>query len=96
MTRSTHAPVRRLTVILAMAGTALFTGVAVAPAASATEVVDLGYFEVIEGPGARTGNGPDAFLVGEHRRTPVFFCDAGKSQQRHNVCTPDPRTGPRW
>ena len=33
---------------------------------------------VIDGPG--NGNGPDAFIVTDHGRVPVFFCDVDKSK----------------
>ena len=84
---------RRGTVTLAMAGIAAIGAVGLAPAVSAGQDVDGGY-QIIE---FGKGNGPDAFLVTEKGRKPIFFCDADKPNQRKNVCIPDPTNGgPRF
>jgi hypothetical protein len=83
---------RRTSVTVAMAGAVAFGAVALAPAASADTVdsVDGGY-EIVE---KTNGNGPVAFLVDENGdRTPIFFCDDDKPNQRHDNCQPDPLGG---
>lgn len=74
----------RIATTLAAAGIALFGSVALAPAASAAPVQD-GPSYVIDGPGK--GNGPDAFVVTDHGRVPVFFCDVA-SKAHAKKCTP--------
>jgi hypothetical protein len=92
---------RRTAVTLALAGAVL--GFA-APAASAApkavttpapvEHVQNGPSYIIEGPGARNGNGPHAFIVnGDGTREPVFFCDEDKPNKRHNICVEKPVPG---
>jgi hypothetical protein len=73
----------RFAVTLATAGIAVLSSVAVAPAASAAPA-EAGVSSIVEGPGK--GNGPDKFIVTEHGRVPVFFCDvSGKHAKK---CTP--------
>ena len=92
MTR-TRTLARRSSLTVALAGAAAFGAVALAPAASAATdgaEVDGGY-TVVE---KTNGNGPVAFLVGEDgRRTPIFFCDPEKPEQRHEICQLDPNAG---
>ncbi len=66
---------RRIALVAAAAGIAALGGLAVAPSASAAEVV----------PGVGQ-NGPDAFLVFDHGRQPIFFCDDSQPQKQHNIC----------
>jgi hypothetical protein len=76
-------PARRFALTLVTAGIAVLGSVAVAPAASAAPAHD-GLSSIVEGPGK--GNGPDAFIVTDHGRVPVFFCDdSGKHAKK---CTP--------
>ena len=71
---------RRFALTLATAGIAVLSGVAVAPAASAAPAED-GFGQIVGGNG--NGNGPDAFIITEHGRVPVFFCDdSGKHADR--------------
>jgi hypothetical protein len=74
---------RRFALTLATAGIAVLSGVAIAPAASAASA-EAGVSTIVEGPG--NGNGPDAFIVTEHGRVPVFFCD--DSGNHAEKCTP--------
>ena len=74
---------RRFALTLAVAGIAAMGSIALAPAASATPVVQDGPATVIE---KTHGNGPDQFLIGEHGREPIFFCDAEKPNKQHNKC----------
>ncbi|TFV76889.1 hypothetical protein E4P39_08340 [Blastococcus sp. CT_GayMR19] len=72
---------RRFALTFAVAGIAALGSVALAPAASAAQDV----------PGATVehtshGNGPDAFVQMEHRKLPVFFCDADKPKRHHKDC----------
>ena len=82
---------RRTSITVAMAGAVAFGAVALAPAASAAAPaapasVD-GSYEVVD---KANGNGPEAFLVTEHGKKPVFFCEDDKPNKRHNNCQPDP------
>ena len=86
----TSSTIRRATLTVAMAGAATFGAVALAPAASAAQPAVDGSYYIIDGPNE---NGPEAFLVTDHGRTPVFFCDPAKPNKRHNVCQPDPTSG---
>ena len=79
---------RRFALTLATAGIAVLGSVAVAPAASAAPA-EAGYSQIIEGPG--NGNGPDRFIVTEHGRVPVFFCD--DSGKHVETCTPTGEDG---
>jgi hypothetical protein len=87
---------RRLAVTLAIAGVTLgtaTTGASAAPA-SAKDYVQNGPSYVIDGPGARNGNGPHAFIVnGDGSREPVFFCDTDKPKKQHNKCVVEPVPG---
>jgi hypothetical protein len=76
-------PVRRLAVTLAAAGIAALGSVAVAPTASAAPVLDSPSY-IVDGPGK--GNGPDAFIVTDHGRKPVFFCDPEQPQAHKKTC----------
>jgi hypothetical protein len=78
-------PARRLAVTLAAAGIAALGSVAIAPAASAAPAQD-GHSSIVDGPGK--GNGPDAFIVTDHGRTPIFFCDADRPTKHENKCAP--------
>ena len=71
----------RIATTLATAGIAVFASVALAPAASAatTAPVQDGPSYVLEANDA--GNGPDAFIVTEQGRTPVFFCEDDKEKK---------------
>ena len=71
---------RRFALTLTVAGIAAMGSIALAPAASAANVVQDGPGAVIE---KTTGNGPDQFLIGEHGRTPIFICgdDKGKNEK---------------
>jgi hypothetical protein len=87
-------PARRLAVTLAAAGVAALGSVAIAPAASAAPAED-GPNYIIDGPGR--GNGPDAFIVTEHGRVPVFFCVAEQPNAHENTCVPGVEDGgPRF
>jgi hypothetical protein len=69
---------RRFALTLTVAGIAALGSVAVAPAASAAPSDSV----VI-----RNGdNGPDAFVILEHGKIPVFECDADKPKKQHNNC----------
>ena len=84
---------RRFALTFAAAGIAVLGSVAVAPSASAAPVQD-GPSYVIDGPG--NGNGPDAFIVDESGREPVFFCDDDEPNKRHNSCVAVVSNGPRY
>ena len=81
------SPLRRLGATCAIAGIAALGSVALAPAASAAQpvTVENGPNSVIDGTGA---DGPDAFIIMDHGRKPVFFCSEDKPNQRHNNCEP--------
>ena len=66
----------RIATTLVALGIAAVGSIAIAPAASAAPVQD-GPSYVIDGPGmdSDNGNGPDAFIVTDHGRVPVFFCE---------------------
>jgi hypothetical protein len=78
----TTRPLRRLAVTVALAGVAGLGSIAAAPIASAAPAVD-GPASVVERSG---GNGPDAFLVLEHGKKPVFFCDADQPKKHQKKC----------
>ena len=48
------------------------------------DVVKDGPASVVHRSGA---GGPDAFIIMEHGKKPVFFCDKGNSRKQHNICT---------
>ena len=87
---------RRTSLTVAMAGAVAFGAVALAPAASAASAADEpgsvdGGYTVVE---KTNGNGPVAFLVDENgNKSPVFYCDDEKPNQRHNNCQADPNAG---
>jgi hypothetical protein len=69
---------RRFALTLTVAGIAALGSVAVAPAASAAPSDSV----VI-----RDGDhGPDAFVLLEHGKIPVFECDTDHPKKRHNNC----------
>ena len=70
MNRTRISTARRFALTLTLAGAAALGSVAVAPMASAAPAQD-GHNYLIEG----NGNGPDAFVVTETGRIPVFFCE---------------------
>jgi hypothetical protein len=91
---------RRTALTLAVAGALLgfaAPAASAAPASSAAPagpVVQDGPSYIIDGPGARNGKGPHAFIVnGDGTREPVFFCDADKPNKRHNICIEKPVPG---
>lgn len=81
---------RRFALTLATAGIAVLGSVAVAPAASAAPA-EHGDSQIMEGPG--NGNGPDRFIVTEHGRVPVFFCDDSGKHADKCTKTGDDGTG---
>ena len=86
---------RRSSLMVTMAGAVAFGAVALAPAASAaTDATGVdGSYTVVE---RTNGNGPDAFLVTENGRTPIFFCGDENPNQRQNNCQADPNAGGRF
>lgn len=68
---------RRFALTLTIAGAAALGSVAIAPAASAAQS------DIVINDGS---HGPDAFVILEHGKMPVFECDADKPKQRHNNC----------
>ena len=68
---------RRFALTLTVAGIAALGSVAIAPAASAAQT------DVVINDG---DNGPDAFVVLDNGKMPVFECDPAKPNQRHNIC----------
>jgi len=74
---------RRFALTLAVAGIAAMGSVALAPAASAAPVEQDGPGTIIE---TTHGNGPEQFLLGEHGRTAIFFCDFEKPEKHENKC----------
>jgi hypothetical protein len=91
--QTTTRSARRFALTLAVAGVAALGSVAVAPAAFAASNVD-GPAYVIDGPD--NGNGPDSFLVTDHGRTPIFFCDDENPNKQHNNCISMAPTGARF
>jgi len=89
------SPLRRLGATFAIAGIAALGSVALAPAASAAQPVTAqnGPASVVERTG---GNGPDAFILLEHGRKAVFFCDEDKPNKQHNKCETVAENGPRF
>ncbi len=74
---------RRFALTLAVAGIATLGSVALAPAASASPVVQDGPGTVIE---KTNGDGPDEFLILEHGRKPIFICDPENPKKHANKC----------
>ena len=67
---TTLSTARRFALTVTLAGAAALGSVAIAPVASAAPLPD-GTHMLIEG----AGNGPDAFILTETGRIPVFFCE---------------------
>ena len=87
-TESTFArsTMRRMALITVATGIAAIGGLTTAPLAQAAQATGVDA-TVIPAPGNGNGNGPDAFMVySDGSRTPVFFCDPAKPNQRHNNC----------
>ena len=82
---TTITPLRRIGATFAIAGFAALGSVAIAPAASAAQpaTVQDGPASVVNRTG---GNGPDAFIILEHGKKPVFFCDEDKPNKQKNKC----------
>jgi hypothetical protein len=74
---------RRFALTLAVAGVAALGSVAVAPAASAAQDAPGA---TVEHTAKGNGNGPAAFIQLEHRRIPIFFCDAEKPNRHAGDC----------
>jgi hypothetical protein len=75
----------RIATTLVTLGIAGVGSIALAPAASAAPVADgPSYVINID---RDNGNGPDAFIVTDNGRIPVFFCD-GDSNGHANKCSP--------
>ena len=91
---TTLSSVRRIGATLAIAGIAALGSVALAPAASAAPPAQDGPITVVDRSG-KTG-GPDKFIVLEHGRIAVFFCDADKPNKQHNKCESVVVDGPRF
>ena len=81
--QATTRSARRFALTLAVAGVAALGSVAVAPAAFAATNVD-GPATLIPGPD--NGHGPDSFIVTDHGRIPIFFCDDSNPEKQHNNC----------
>ena len=89
------SPLRRIGATLAIAGIAAFGSVALAPAASAAPAPQDGPISVIDR--SDKNSGPDKFIVLEHGRIAVFFCDEKKPNKQHNKCeAPVVVDGPRF
>ncbi len=89
---------RRIPATLAMAGAVAFGAVALAPAASAATPAAAGAsvdgsYTVVD---KSNGNGPEAFLITDRGREPVFFCEKDKEKKRHNKCQADPEVDGRF
>jgi hypothetical protein len=75
MSSTITATARRFALTLTVAGIAALGSVAVAPAASAAQS------DVVI-----NDHGPDAFVILEHGKMPVFECDADKPNKQHDNC----------
>jgi hypothetical protein len=75
----------RIATTLVTLGIAAVGSVALAPAASAAPVADGPRYVINVDRG--NGNGPDAFIVTDNGRIPVFFCDAD-SNAHATKCSP--------
>ena len=73
---------RRMAVVTLVTGIAALGALTTAPLAQGATQSDGVQVSVLPG----SGNGPDAFLVYDNGRDPVFFCDADQPNQRHNNC----------
>lgn len=74
---TTIATASRFALTLTVAGIAALGSVAIAPAAFAAES------DVVIN---NVGNGPDAFVMLEHGKMPVFVCDEDNMNKQHNNC----------
>ena len=74
--------IRQAALALTMAAAATFGAVALAPAASAAQPAVDGSAATVEG----SGHGPDAFVVTDNGRRPVFHCTDDRSNKRHSIC----------
>ena len=74
---STISTARRFALTLTVAGAAALGSVAIAPAASAAQS------DIVINDG---NNGPDAFVILEHGKMPVFECDPTNPNNQHNNC----------
>ena len=100
---TTH-PLRRLAVTVALAGVAGLGSIAAAPVASAAgpdaptaqSTSAAPAPQAVDGPNSVVdrsgGNGPDAFLVLEHGRKPVFFCETDGKKPKKNCVAVDAPT----
>jgi hypothetical protein len=79
--RLARVTMRRMALVTVVTGIAALGGLTTAPLAQAAQA-DATQLTVIDG----VGNGPDAFMVGGNGRTPIFYCDPAKPNQRHNNC----------
>ena len=77
MNRTTIGTARRFALTLTVAGAAALGSIAIAPAASAAQS------DVVINDG---DNGPDAFVILEHGKMPVFECDPVNMNKQHNNC----------
>jgi len=77
MNRTTIGTARRFALTLTVAGAAALGSIAIAPVASAAQS------DVVINDGS---NGPDAFVILEHGKMPVFECDETKPNKQHNNC----------
>ena len=91
--QTTTRSARRFALTLAVAGVAALGSVAVAPAAFAATNVDGPAYTI---DGVSNGNGPDSFLVTDHGRTPIFFCDDVNPDKQHNNCVSISPDGARF
>ena len=74
---TTITTARRFALTLTVAGAAALSSVAIAPAAFAAQS------DVVINDG---NHGPDAFVILEHGKMPVFECDLAKPNKQHNNC----------
>ncbi len=85
MTTEMALTARRFAVTLAVAGAAALGSVVIAPAASAAPAA-----QAQDGPASVShrsgGNGPDAFIVMDHGKRPVFFCDPEHPKKHAKKC----------
>jgi len=97
---ATLSSARRIGATFAIAGIAALGSVALAPAASAAPA-DQADAPAVDGPisvidrSDKVG-GPDKFIVFEHGRVAVFFCDEDQPNKHHNTCEAAVADGPRF
>jgi hypothetical protein len=80
---ATTRTIRRFALTVAVAGAAVLVTAPAASAAPSADVAQDGGAVVVDGNG---NGGPDAFIVLEQGRKPVFFCDTENENMRHNNC----------